>query len=95
MTQAACLNTGICICTIVGVASAESHPRPATAQLPPSQATPFQAELVVCTTRQYFRHGLAAPAFVRITVGSRYSGSQYVPPVPVFSISVARKITSL
>jgi hypothetical protein len=78
----------------VGVLSDETVPSASHPAVTPADVTPFQVLLVVWTPRHTRRHGEAAPAFVSMIDGSRYRGSRYAPPVPVFSISAARQATT-
>src|SRR5712675_2069661 len=53
----------------VGVASANTDASPTICAVTPAELTPFQVLLVVCTTLETRRHGLALDEFVRMIVG--------------------------
>src|SRR6266566_3794406 len=73
----------------VGVASANTDASPIICAVTPAELTPFHVLLVVVTTREIRRHGLALDEFVRMIVGSSTNGSRY-PPLARVRDSAAR-----
>src|SRR5882724_2069755 len=72
----------------VGVASANTDASPIICAVTPAEFTPFHVLLVVVTTREIRRHGLALDELVRMMVGAllltpgRARGWSFLPASP-------------